>query len=192
MRNAAVPRNIPADADPFGVTALQPERNLRVKGRAPRGSYDADFAEVYVATKSVPWPSALRLAATEFDAFRHAQLRTIVDSGVPDETQLSSILLRPVPSRGTVMGGSQTIVSTPKSSELQLVNYRPAEMAYTIGRIDANVKLRVEDICTISGLPVRTMRHAVESAQLIYAALLKADNHALARIITINESNFIS
>lgn len=191
MRNPAVPRNIPAEADPFDVAALRPERNLWVKGRSPRGSYDADFAEVYVATNSLPWPSVLRLAATEIDAFRRAQLRATVDSGAPDETQLRSILLRPVPSRKAVIG-SRTIVGTPKSTELQLANSHPAEMAYTIGRIDVNVKLRVEDICTTAGLPERTTRHAVESAQLIYAALLKADNHALARIITANESNFIS
>src|SRR5690242_20317545 len=120
MRDAAVPQNIPADADPFAVAALQPAPTLRAKGRAPRGSYDADFAEVYMATKSVPWSSALRLAATEFDAFRRAQLRTIVDSSISDETQLSSILLRPVPSHEAVVGRSQTIVSSPKSPELQL------------------------------------------------------------------------
>ncbi len=191
MRNPAVPCNVPAEVDPFDVAALRPERNLRIKGRAPRGSYNADFAEVYMAAKSLSLPSALRLTATEIDAFRRAQMRATVDSGAPDETQLRALLLRPVPTRATVIGG-QTIVNTPKSPELQLANSHPAEMAYTIGRIDANMKLRVEDICTAAGLPEQATRHAVESAQLSYAALLKADNHALARIITANESNFIS
>jgi hypothetical protein len=174
-------------SDPFRAAAERPEAGVRVKGREPRIKYQHNFAGIYQDTPAKSLGETGKSIQHEVGRFYRVAGR--ISAGLED-ADIIPLLLCPVPDISAA-SYTATILTSPKAVALQLARSPIEKLAHSFTWIDVNLKLRVEDVCTYAGLSENVARAAVESAESIYALLLKADDYTLARIITFNESAFV-
>ncbi len=172
------------EVDPLLIDRSGVPPGLRIKGRAPRLDYGTTFADVYAATPVLPAATALARLRDEMTRFRG---RLPFDGGRHPVPHLTSWLFQPVAGASTAQG---TILCSPKSPLMQIARAPAEKISHTLGWVDSNVKLRVEDICAVNAFADPVARAAATTALIGFALVLKSDGHAFARSLTFNESAF--
>lgn len=171
-----------SENDPFSNLAHPPQA-VRVKGRLPAQGHHASFGEIYSST-TVPANVELALAAPVRDLIQfwgRVAPQAHWTPEIPPFTGLLQAVDGSIQHQAGLNGYRLVIADSPASKR-----------SHTLGWIDSNVKLRIEDHVRASGIQAPAAASQLSSLVFrILAILFKAADHRIGSSMTFNESVYL-